>query len=733
MKNIISTSAALFLLIAATPVFAQDPPTIPASTNPVEIGRTSLSGKAYGSVDFGGRVNTVSGDEARFQRYRDLTPGIYGTNMLYGKRTEDYSFEAQAWNVGYRDQKYQMDFQKVGKLTGSFLYDQIPLWISADTRTLYSEVNPGVFRLEDAMQQSLQAKTTTLHSYEDQAVPFDLKTMRRIGQADLVFHASPKTDLMVNVKNTNRDGHIPFGGTFGFSNAVEIPMPVDTRTTDIRTALEWGNGKSMLNVGWDGSTFNNDIESVIWDNPLQYGPDATNAPSQGRHSSWPDNTLNYIHATAATSLAARSRVTGYVAFGQGNSDATLVPMTINTAFAPIPLERSTSQAKSNMTIAQFTFASRPSRQVSFNAKYRYSDNDNQTPIFHLKDYIFYDGSLKTGGTLDSEYHSVTRSTFDADAAVQFMPTTSVKVGYTNQSTDYTHRMFDSTTENVFRASLDSSGNQDLMLRAQFEHRKRRGNDFQAAALAESGELPTMRHFDIADRDRARFTLIADALPGRKVGFHFTSGVGRDDYPDPTGGHGLQSYDSNQYSAGFNVTPDDRFNLTATYGWENYKSLQRSRTNGSAAEAADPKRDWTTDYNGDVNYFNTAFDIDHAIKKTLIRISADWNKTNDTYVYGVVAGGPNPAPEQLPAVTNELLRGEIDLTYDLSNNLKFGAAYWYEDYKVEDFALGPDTLSGLAFPPIEPGQSAPSTNALLLGYTYRPYTAHVGFVRLTYSW
>ena len=25
----------------------------------------------------------------------------------------------------------------------------------------------------------------------------------------------------------------------------------------------------------------------------------------------------------------------------------------------------------------------------------------------------------------------------------------------------------------------------------------------------------------------------------------------------------------------------------------------------------------------------------------------------------------------------------------------------------------------------------ATNALLLGYLYRPYTAHVGFVRLTY--
>ncbi len=79
-----------------------------------------------------------------------------------------------------------------------------------------------------------------------------------------------------------------------------------------------------------------------------------------------------------------------------------------------------------------------------------------------------------------------------------------------------------------------------------------------------------------------------------------------------------------------------------------------------------------------------------------------------------------------------MRAEIDLTYELSSNLRLGVAYWFDDYKVEDFALGEDTISGIAFPPVQEG-AAPTTNALLLGYQYRPYTAHVGWVRLTYAW
>ena len=136
------------------------------------------------------------------------------------------------------------------------------------------------------MQQALQAKTTTLHAYEDQAVQFDL---RPCGRSARLTSTSTRRRIPTSsyIKNTNRDGHIPYGGTFGFSNAVEIPMPLDNRTTDLKTALEWSNGKGLLRFGWDGSTFENNIGNVVWDNPLVYGPDASGAPSQGRHTSWP--------------------------------------------------------------------------------------------------------------------------------------------------------------------------------------------------------------------------------------------------------------------------------------------------------------------------------------------------------------------------------------------------------------------------------------------------------------
>lgn len=729
MRNRIWMAAALAVAVAG-PAFAQDPPTLPALTDPVAMARSQTSGKVYGTIDFGGRITQVDGDEARFQRYRDLRGGIYGTNMLLGRRTEDWNFEAQAWNAGYRDQRYQLEFQRIGRLEATFLWDQIPMFISRDTRTLYTQTAAGVFRIEDSIQQEIQAGTRTLRNFEDQAVRFDLKTQRKIGQADVKFAFDRSTDITLLVRNTTREGAIPFGATFGFNNAVELPVPVDWRHTELQSALEWGNDSGMLRIGWDGSTFDNNVEGVTWDNPLRFGPDIAGTPSQGRMSLWPGSTLTYLHGTGAVSLPARTRVTAYVALGQGRSNESLLPFTINTAIAPVALARPTAEAENQMTIAQFTLASRPTRVVSFNAKYRYADVDVQTPIFERRGgSVAYDANFNASAG-PSEYHSVKRATFDADAAFQLVPTTSMKVGFSHLASDYTHRIWEKTAENVFRVSLDTTGNQYLMVRGLYENRKREGEQFEAGALAEVGELADMRHFDVANRNRQRFTLIATLMPGGMVGLTASAGVGRDEYPDS--GAGLQSYDSDQYSAGFTVTPDDRYNLTASYGWERYQSLQRSRAATTAADQANPLRNWTTDFTGKVHFLEAGVDID-AIERTAIRLSADWNRSNDTYLYGLVTGSPLAVPEQLPAVKNELLRGEVDITYELTRNLRFGVAYWYDDYDVQDFALGPTTLTGIALPPVQEGQPVVATNALLLGYLYRPYTAHAGFVKLTYLW
>lgn len=723
MRNRLVLACAM-VIVSLTLAEAQS--TLPPPTDAQAQAAASFSGKVFGNIDFGGRWTTTDGDEARHQRYRDLTPGGYVSDVAFSRRGEDWTFEAQAWNIAYRDQKYAGEYRLVGRLKAAFIWDQIPMYISQDTRTLYVETQPGVLRIDDGIQSSIQAGTTNLRAWEGQAVRFDMRTQRKIGQMDLVFNATPTTDLYFNVLNTNRTGQIPFGGDFGHGNSVEIPLPLDSRTTDVKTGLEWANQRGMLRIGWDGSWYENDIPTVIWDNPLRVS-DASGLPSQGLMPVFPSNTLHYVHGTGAVSTPGRGRLTTYLAIGQGRSNEPIPASTINTALLPVTASRATTEGEQQTTVAQVTYTMRPVRQFFLSAKYRYADVDVKTPIFTTDGRIAYDSNRSTAFQ-ESAYHSATRASFDIDGSLSVLPYTAFKVGAGRYDVEYTNRHWLKTAENVFRVSMDTTGNPWMMLRAIYENRSREGEEFEVHALG-AGELASVRHYDIADRDRQRFTVIASAMPTDLLSFNLSAGVGKDEYPGTE--HGLTEYETKQYSVGVDVTPNDVVYFNANYGWEDYDSLQRSRTATTAAQLADPTRDFTVDYSGRVRFIDASLGFNEAIERTDIRLGVDWNRSRDDYLNVLAPGSTLAAPQPLPVVLNELLRAELSVTYRINERLRLGFVYWFDDYQVEDFALGETTLSGIALPSLQPGGAVVNTNALLLGYLYRPYTSHSGWVRLTY--
>jgi hypothetical protein len=186
MRNTRLMIAGALVVVSTGTVTAQM--TLPKPTEPREVAASSFSGRVYGNVDFGGRFTNIDGDEARYQRYRDLRDGPFAHTFNLDRRGEDWTFAAAADNVGYRDQRYRAEYRNVGKLQIEMLWDQIPLFISGDTRTLYSQVSPGVFRVQDDMQANNQAGLTTIRAYTDQATLLETRTRR-----DMVHSTSSTT------------------------------------------------------------------------------------------------------------------------------------------------------------------------------------------------------------------------------------------------------------------------------------------------------------------------------------------------------------------------------------------------------------------------------------------------------------------------------------------------------------------------------------------------------------
>jgi MtrB/PioB family decaheme-associated outer membrane protein len=711
------------LLLSPAGLLAQDVPPATSSQPPGTPGTLVLPD--FGStnlVDVGvrGTAFGAGSDEARFQRYRDLRNGPTLDLFQYGNENESRAIKVHADHVGYRDQRYSASYDNFGKLKVSLEWNQTPLFYSQDTATIFTSTSPGVLHIDDAIRGGIQNQKTTLASAVGQAQVFDLRSRRDVLDFKLTYSATPNLDWNLAIKNTTKNGNQPWAGTFGFSDAVELPVPIDTRTTELGTAIEWASSRGMARLGYDGSFFRNNISTLVWDNPLRLTDSATAGPAQGRMALWPNSDLNAASATGALNLPGRSRATAYLSVGNWSQNDPLIPFTTNTALPTIPLDRTSAEAQARVTAMTYAFTSKPTDLLWFSARFRSYDFDNRTPVFHVANLVAYDTTVEAYANGGTSPYSVTRRTFDADASLTPTRYAAFRVGYTREQIDQTLRTFDTTTEDTIRLSADASSIGWLTLRAVYEHAKRVGTGLDEQALDDIGEQISLRQFDISDRTSDRFSGVFQVTPMSALSFNGTVSVGKEERPGTV--FGLRSNNNHAYTIGADYVPSNAISLGISYEFEKYDALQASREANPGPQFNDPTRDWTTDGADKAQTVTASMDLVKLWPKTDVRFAYNYSHAESVYVYGLAPNSPLPPVVQLPAVVNTLQRGTVDVRYSLTRHLALGGAYWYDKYSVDDFALGSQTLTTLAEP-----------SFLMLGSLYRPYTASTIMGRLTYRW
>src|SRR6187402_1472608 len=114
--------------VLPAPAAAQAPAATEADTR-------SLFDPRANQMQIGGRFSSIDGDPARFQRYQDLRDGVLFTDARFARSDAAgrWFFNAGADNVGYRDQRYSLDYERTGKFKVSGLWDEIPQFYSVDT------------------------------------------------------------------------------------------------------------------------------------------------------------------------------------------------------------------------------------------------------------------------------------------------------------------------------------------------------------------------------------------------------------------------------------------------------------------------------------------------------------------------------------------------------------------------------------------------------------------------
>ena len=96
---------------------AQNPePAAPTATGPLAEESRSLFAPSWNTFQLSGRLSSIAGDPARWQRYEDLRDGLLFTGGRFLRETPDWSLKAGADNVGWRDQRYFGNYERIGRL-----------------------------------------------------------------------------------------------------------------------------------------------------------------------------------------------------------------------------------------------------------------------------------------------------------------------------------------------------------------------------------------------------------------------------------------------------------------------------------------------------------------------------------------------------------------------------------------------------------------------------------------
>ena len=507
----------------------------------------------------------------------------------------------------------------------------------------------------------------------------------------------------------------------------------------------------MLRLGYEGSWFEQQAPVYVWDNPTRLTDQthsrayvAGDGTSLGRGSQWPSNSFYYVNLAGGYRPAPRTNVHATLSLGQSQQNETLLPHTINSAIPSLDsassLDRQTAEAKANIGAGTINVVTRPTRNFSVNGPYRFTRFDNTTPHFERKRYVRFDQVEEEGGPPGLQGY--TRNYLDVDAAYTGPAYTTFRVGYGYYGADFTERVYFRSNENTMRASVDAVGNQYLTVRSLYEHSRRRADRFRADVLEHVGEQPGMRHFDVADLDRDRITLLAHLLATGDMSVNASVAWTKDTFLNPEqpreNSFGLLSYKSQTYSIGADYIPADAVGVGASYNFDRYDGLSQSRNASPGAQFADPDRNWTTDEGQKGHSFLAYVEFPQLLRDAELRVDYDYSKYNGLYLYETgPAYTPSPSEPggigQSPAVTAEEHRLSADLRYFLHRNVAIGFAYWYDDYAVSDFSLGTpgeSVLSGIARPAIFEDQPADSPiNGIILNYFYRPYTSHTALLRL----
>lgn len=554
----------------------------------------------HGELEAGGRmflnnpqrngVNSAGQNSlAKYYEYSTIKPGAFlDGHVATGSKDGLYQVDVWAKNVGYSDQKFNVDASQAGQQYFNFEWDQTPHVYSTSAQTLYNGVGTNALTLPSGLGTQLYnasggASGAALNATRAAAVKkiidanvhqTDIGIRRDTGSVEYIWTPTDAWKVDVNYSHLHRtgtqiDGVVFTPGTGGAR--VDAIKPVDDTTQNFGFNGEYAgtspwNRKFNFKLGYNGSVYKDGYSSYTVQNPFcQDTGGLSGCPGTGNSGSykteqmplWPDNQANGFTGTLGADLPAKSRYMGTVSYSMMRQNQDFLPYSINsnpsgwTAANGNPSSTSSLPASSlNGAINTLLLNNVVTTQITPDLKskltYRYYDYNNTTPRLYFKDWVIAD--YISGKARSSDYapfQNTTQSYLkqNAGADLNWHPTRQWNLGvaYGYERYDWYGADTNVTNENSGKIFADWKPISAVTMRSSYLYSQRRYdtyNDYTNVAnvywpnntsTSSVTQNQSYRQLMFADRDRNQAKLYVDVKLAPMLTVTPTAGLRYDNY------------------------------------------------------------------------------------------------------------------------------------------------------------------------------------------------------------
>ena len=685
-----------------------------------------------GDVETGGRAISGQWGSSKFNEYQDFRPGPFtqGLVLLEDEALRNY-VRAQFQYVGSSDQLYRLEAGSWGRWGIDAGFSEYPDNFSNTARSLYTAGGGGdaTFTLPLGMQAQLQGiaaaarKSGTLASDLTGAIGIPLGLEYEEGHAEVRGQLTDEIDGHFRYWTQARSGNQPLSIAFGSpgGNFANFAAPVDDRTQEFRTGLEWSKPGMSLAFRYSGSLYHDAIDAIDVANPLRATDSTTAGSSVGRLSAPPSNQAHSFDLTGAALLPVGFplRLAGTFGYQLRIQNQDFLPETLNAAIQSplLVLPRDNLHGQVNVWLSNVVLSGNPVRDLDFSLRYKAYEFDNQTGQFTFNSAVTTDSSL-TAGPVTTEPLDWLRQDLGFDTGYRLTPELKLDLtaGWQGWRRSYFREVRNQNNSTV-GAHLEARPAPWAVLRTGYSWANRRGEPY----VVQADEFPALRKVDEANRVENKLDTLVQLTPLETLDFTLRGSYGYQDYVSSDFG----VVNTRFWTLGGDLSwhPFDRLSFSAWYTYESNHEAQNSRNRpvvgGNIVDLA--SNDWSSQFKSGISTAGATANV--VIWPERADLQFDWIfETSQSHTATTGASAAAGAFDW-PFNGDDLLSIGPTLNLHLTDHLTLRGTYRYEHYLQNAFQTNP----------LQPFMGSSGTNStnIFLANRVDNYNANVFGMSLQY--